>query len=67
VGGLLPRLVAAGGGLTRGLAAGGSWGDRERWSLAKRQTFHTKRDRGAQKPPFSLGNPDIASPNLRNS
>ena len=24
---------------------------------------HTKRDRGAQKPPFSLGNPDIASPN----
>jgi hypothetical protein len=27
---------------------------------------HTKRDRGAQKPPFSLGNPDIASPNLRN-
>ena len=27
---------------------------------------HTKRDRGAQKPPFSLGNPDIASLNLRN-
>jgi len=32
----------------------------------KTGTAHTKRDRGAQKPPFSLGNPDIASLNLRN-
>ena len=39
VGGLLLRLVAAGGRLARGLAAGGGWGGQERWLLAKRRPF----------------------------
>ena len=40
VGGLLPRLAAAGGRLARGLAAGGVWGGQERWLLAKRRPFY---------------------------
>jgi hypothetical protein len=39
VGGLLLRLVAAGGRLAQGLAAGGGWGGQERWLLAKRRPF----------------------------
>lgn len=30
--------------------------------LRHHRRLHTKRDRGARKPPFSLGNPDTASP-----